>query len=86
MPLAQLKPTFDQPDQAPVARVVAKPDGVAGRSPAVALQQRLEQGVAPKASPDRWAPRHAMAVIVASSFALWVAILEAGAQAVHAIA
>lgn len=83
MPLAQLKPTFDD---APTAQIAAVPDGTAGLSPAVALQQRLEQGVAPKVSVDRWAPRHAMAVIVASSFALWAAILAAAAQAAHAIA
>lgn len=83
MPLAQLKPT--PYDHAPPARSFAadaealSPVG----SPAQRLQQRLEAQIAPDPVVERWPIGRSVALIVASSVALWAAILEAGAQAIH---
>ena len=57
--------------------------GAAMASPARLLQDRLLEGAVPS---HRWPAGRAVALIVAISFALWVAILEASAQAIHAVA
>lgn len=83
MPQAKLKPVTIPAPLPPLARpYVAGPEEAA--SPAHLLQRELARRTA--ARPDRWPVGRSVALIVASSAALWLAILEAAAQVVRAVA
>ena len=60
----------------------------AAPSPAQALQLQLMRRGATTTLPaaDKWSPRRSLALIIAASAALWMALLMAGAEAVHLVA
>ena len=53
-------------------------------SPARALQMSLEALTAPLPEEEKWSARRSLAFMVASASTLWLAIIAAGATAVHA--
>ncbi len=57
-------------------------------SPALALQEHLARHTVPAPATDiqKWSPRRSLALIIAASAALWLAILMVGAQASKLIA
>jgi hypothetical protein len=63
-------------------------DLVATPSPALALQQHLAQRAIAATAPnvEKWSPRSSLALIVAASAAMWLAILMIGAETVKLIA
>jgi hypothetical protein len=90
MPLAKL-----HHDPVPVPSAKAGPpltsaldDMAPVHSPALALQHHLAQRAITAAQTDveKWSPRRSLALIVAASAALWMAILMAGAEASKMIA
>ncbi len=91
MPLAKLRQDYDAAalPAAPTQQLSTELDRVApAPSPALALQQQLAERAIAIAAPDtdKWSPRRSLALIVAASVALWMAILLAGAEAAKLIA
>ena len=88
MPIGKLRQDFmPLPTPAPMPQLTANVDGAAATpSPARALQQQLEHRALGAQSTPKWSERRALAFIVASSCALWMGLLLAGAQVVRLIA
>lgn len=75
------------PTPEPRVQLTTNLDGAtAAPSPARALQMQLELRTAPLPDVAKWSARRRLAFIVASASTLWLAIIGAGATAVHAIA
>ena len=60
-------------------------EAVAAPSPARALQIHLEARTYALSDDGKWSARRRLAFIVASASTLWLAIISAGAGAMHAI-
>lgn len=90
MPLGKIRRDYVAlPTTRPMSHLTGNIDGVAAKpSPARALQEQLERHAREAAHPDlqKWSPRRSLAFIVASSMALWLAILVAGAEVIRLIA
>lgn len=90
MPLGKLRQDYVAlPAMKPMAQLTGNIDGASATpSPARALQQQLEMHASdrPQVGGAKWSPRRSLAFIVAASAALWMALILAGAQLVHAIA
>jgi hypothetical protein len=76
----------EQQDSSPVA--TAREGTMAVQSPARLLQQLLDErnGQLPEPQVERWSQRRAVAFILASASALWMAILIAGTEVAKALA
>jgi hypothetical protein len=82
MPLGQLRQDY-QPIPLPRERADTSVDVSAiepAPSPALQLQQRLQQSVAPTPDVKKWPAYQSVALIVTVSAALWMALLTAGSQ------
>jgi hypothetical protein len=90
MPLGKLRQDYvPLPAAKPMPPLTGNIDSfTASPSPARALQQQLEMHASEQHLPDiqKWSPRRALAFIVMSAAALWMALIVAGAQVVRAIA
>ena len=88
MPLGKLRQDFvPLPASRPIPQITGNIDGVApAPSPARALQQQLEYRARSAQREEKWSQRRALGFIVASSCALWMALLIAGAQAAGMVA
>ena len=86
--LGKLKPDFTPfPIADSRVRLTADlDDAVAAPSPARALQMHLEARTYGLSDDGKWSARRRLAFIVASASTLWLAIISAGAGAMHAIA
>jgi hypothetical protein len=87
--MAQLKRKTEWSEGQEALPIVTAREGAAAvQSPARILQQLLEEhkGQLPDPHVERWSQRRAMAFILASASALWMAILVAGATAAKALA
>jgi hypothetical protein len=87
--MAQLKLKTEWSEEQEALPIVTARDGAtAVQSPARMLQQLLDErnGQLPEPHVERWSQRHAVAFILASASALWMAILIAGATAAKALA
>lgn len=88
MPLGKLRQDFAPlAASTPMPQLTANMDGIApAPSPARALQQQLEQRAMSAHRAEKWSQRRALGFIVASSCALWLALLVAGAQVTGMVA
>jgi len=90
MPLGKTRQDYvSLPAAKPMPPLTGNIDNVAASpSPARALQFQLERHAAEQPLPDvqKWSSRRSLAFIVTASAALWMALILAGAQIVHAIA
>ena len=86
--LGQLKQDYTPfPVADPRSRLTADLDqAVAAPSPARALQMQLEARTSAQPDIAKWSSRRKLAFIIASASTLWLAVISAGAGAVHALA
>ena len=90
MPVGKLRQDYvPLPAARPQPQLTVNFEGMASApSPARALQEQLERSHSAATAHDleKWSPRKTLAFIVASSMALWMAVLVAGASVSHALA
>lgn len=84
----KIKTSWEAPEQPAQPVQTAMDATLAAPSPARMLQRMLEERSLEQAQPGvaKWSQRRALAFIVTSAAALWMALLVAGAEAAKALA